>query len=318
MNCLVTGAAGFIGSALSEKLLARGHRVTGIDNFSPYYSETLKNANIRLLKKNGKFTFYRGDILRAELQQLIKGARYVFHLAAQAGVRNSWGEEFKIYTDNNILATQKLLEAAKEAGALKKFIFASSSSVYGDADELPVKETTPANPVSPYGVSKLAGEKLCLLYEKNYGVPASVLRLFTVYGPGQRPDMAFNIFIKRMLKGDPLPVFAGGSQTRDFTYIDDITEGMVLAARKSIPGEVYNLGGGNRISLNGAIKVIEELAGKKAGVLRKGEAKGDVKHTWSDISKAKKQFGYSPKTGIAEGLKKEFEWLKNLKNQQGV
>ncbi len=314
MNCVVTGAAGFIGSALSEKLLAGGHCVTGLDNFSPYYHENLKKTNISLLKKYEKFTFYRGDILKTDLSKLLKRAQYVFHLAAQAGVRNSWGGEFKIYTDNNILATQKLLEAAKDAGALRKFIFASSSSVYGDADELPVRETTPANPVSPYGVSKLAGEKLCLLYKKNYNVPASVLRLFTVYGPGQRPDMAFNIFIKMLLKGKPLPVFSGGNQTRDFTYIDDITEGMVLAAQKSVPGEVYNLGGGNRISLNGAIKIIEDLAGRKAGVLSKSAAKGDVKHTWSDISKAKEQLGYSPKTNIAEGLKKEFEWIKNLRD----
>ncbi len=311
MKCVVTGAAGFIGSALSKKLLSRGHRVVGIDNFSPYYAKALKKTNLDRLKGLKGFSFMEKDILRAGLPELLKGAEYVFHLAAQAGVRSSWGEEFKIYTDNNIMASQKLLEAAKNCRSLKKLVYASSSSVYGDADELPVRETTPTNPMSPYGVSKLAAEKLCFLYEKNYGLPAVAVRLFTVYGPGQRPDMAFNIFVKKILRGEPLPVFSGGRQTRDFTYIDDITDGIILAAGKGTPGEVYNLGGGNRISLNGAIKIIERLAGRKAVVLRKGSAKGDVKHTWSDISKAKKQLGYSPKTKIEEGLNNEYAWMEN-------
>ncbi len=311
MKCVITGAAGFIGSALSKKLLSRGHRVVGIDNFSPYYARALKKANLDRLKGLKGFSFKEKDILSAGFPELLRGAEYVFHLAAQAGVRSSWGEEFKIYTDNNIMASQKLLEAVKNCRSLKKLVYASSSSVYGDAEELPARETTPTNPMSPYGVSKLAAEKLCLLYQKNYGVPAVAVRLFTVYGPGQRPDMAFNIFVKKILGGEALPVFSGGRQTRDFTYIDDITEGIILAAGKGIPGEVYNLGGGNRISLNGAIKIIERLAGRKACVLRKGSVKGDMKHTWADISKAKKQLGYSPKTKIEEGLRKEYAWMQN-------
>ena len=312
MKCVVTGAAGFIGSALSRKLLSLGHSVAGIDNFSPNYPKALKKANIVSLKAYKGFSFDEKNLLRADLSDLLKGSELVFHLAAQTGVRSSWGGDFRDYTENNIMATQKLLEASKNSRSLSKFIFASSSSVYGDADELPVRETTPANPMSPYGVSKLAAEKLCLLYRKNYGVPAIALRFFTVYGPGQRPDMGFNIFISKVLKGVPLPVFSDGRQTRDFTYIDDITDGIILAADKGIPGEVFNLGGGNRISLNGAIKIIEKLSGKKALIQKKAEAKGDVRHTWSDISKAGKLLGYSPKTKIEEGLKLEYDWIKNL------
>ena len=245
MICFVTGAAGFIASHLCRRLLKEGFSVIGTDSFTDFYAKWIKEKNVQPLINEKKFEFISGDLNDLDLKKLLKNTDYVFHHAAQAGVRKSWGENFSVYTRNNIEATQKLLEAAKEC-QLKKFIYASSSSVYGACTELPMSENSPLYPFSPYGVTKLAAEHLCLLYFKNYGVPSTSLRFFTVYGPGQRPDMAFHKFFKNIAEGKQISVYGDGKQTRDFTYIDDIINANFASINKGKAGEIYNIGGGNR------------------------------------------------------------------------
>ena len=238
---------------------------------------------------------------------------FVFHLAAQAGVRASWGKSFEIYTRNNVEATQKLLEFYKDLN-IKKFVYASSSSVYGDA-ELPMKEDSLLKPVSPYGVTKLAGENLCYLYWKNYEVPTVSLRYFTVYGPRQRPDMAIHKFIKVIFEGDEITVFGDGTQTRDFTFVNDAVEANILAAKGDIVGEVFNIGGGSRISVNELIKKIEDITEEKARVKYVEKQKGDVRDTWADVSKANKLLHWTPKVIISDGLKNFVEWFTSNKTE---
>ncbi|MCX5776525.1 MAG: GDP-mannose 4,6-dehydratase [Candidatus Firestonebacteria bacterium] len=309
MKAVVTGAAGFIGSHLCARLVKDGLDVVGVDCFTEYYSKELKKSNLRELNKNDNFDFIEGNLNKIDLKNILSDADYVFHLAAQAGVRTSWGRDFIVYTENNILAVANLLESLKESKKLKKLVFASSSSVYGDTKELPVKETTETNPVSPYGVTKLAGEKLLFSYGANFKLPYITLRFFTVYGPRQRPDMGFNIFITKILKGEVLPVFAGGKSTRDFTYVSDIIDCCLLAAKSKIKGEIFNVGGGHRVNLLEVIKKLETHTGKKAKLQLFKAQKGDVSHTWSDISKAKKLLGYKPKVSLDFGLSKEVKWL---------
>ena len=308
MKIVVTGAAGFIGSWLSEKLLALGHEVTGIDCLTDYYLPDIKRKNLEPALKASGFEFLEQDILRTNLSEILHECEVVFHQAAQAGVRASWGRSFEMYTDNNVLATQRLLEAAKDL-PIKRFVFASSSSVYGDAESIPVTERETPRPVSPYGVTKLAAENLCRLYYKNFGVQTVSLRYFTVYGPRQRPDMAFHKFIKAMVREEPIPVFGTGEQTRDFTFIEDAVAANVLAMEKGAGGEVYNIGGGSRIALNRAIELLEGIIGKKAKRNQSNSQKGDVLHTWSDATKAQTELGFNPQHGIEDGLKKEVEWL---------
>ncbi len=309
MKAFVTGAAGFIGSHICERLLKENYEVTGLDCFTDYYPKTIKKNNLRSLNKEKKFTFLEANILNIDLKRRLAGTDYLFHFAAQAGVRASWGQDFKVYTDNNITAVQHLLEAVKENKKIRKIIFASSSSVYGDTKELPVRETAETLPVSPYGVTKLMGEKLFYSYGVNYNIPYIALRFFTVYGPRQRPDMGFNIFISKILKGENLPVFSGGRSTRDFTYVEDIVNCCLLAAKSKYTREIFNVGGGHRINLLEVIKKIESITGKKARIKLAEAQKGDVKNTWSDISKAKNLLGYAPKADLVYGLKKEVEWL---------
>ncbi len=311
MRILVTGAAGFIGSWLSEKLLALGHDVTGIDCLTDYYSPQIKRRNIEAALQNPRFKFLEQNLLETDLHMLLGECDVVFHQAAQAGVRASWGRDFEIYTSNNVLATQRLLEAAKGL-PIKRFAYASSSSVYGDAVRVPASEDDPTRPVSPYGVTKLAAENLCQLYHKNFGVPTVSLRYFTVFGPRQRPDMAFHKFIKAMLSNEPLPIFGSGEQTRDFTYVEDAVNANVLAMEKGRAGTIYNIGGGSRISLNHAIELIEKIAGKKAKRNQSGPQKGDVLHTWADTTRAQTELGFKPRFDVEEGLRQEFEWLNAL------
>lgn len=282
--------------------------MVGIDCFTDYYPREIKERNIEKLRSSEGFTFIEANLLDVNLPEMLRGLDYIFHQAAQAGVRASWGTNFEVYTLNNVLTTQKLLEAAKEA-PIKLFVYASSSSVYGDAETFPTPETANPKPISPYGVTKLAGEHLCYLYWKNFGVPFISLRYFTVYGPRQRPDMAFHRFIKAMLKGKEIIVYGDGKQTRDFTYIDDAVEANLLAMRSEAIGEVFNIGGGSRITINEAIRLLEGIMGKRARVRYVERQKGDVRHTAADITKARKMLGYEPKVRIEEGLRREVEWL---------
>lgn len=305
MRALVTGCAGFIGSSLTDRLLCDGYEVIGIDRFSDYYLRDLKERNLSSAMKHPGFTLLEEDILDIDT---FPSVDYVFHLAAQAGVRASWGKSFEIYARDNVLATQRLLEFY-ESQEIRKFVYSSSSSVYGDT-ELPMREDRMVQPVSPYGVTKLAAEHLCSLYWKNYGVPTVSLRYFTVYGPRQRPDMGINKFVRAIQNGETITVYGDGTQTRDFTYIDDIVEANVLAATSDIRGEVFNIGGGNRISVNDLIAAIEAAAGRRAVVEHSAEQKGDVKDTWADTRKAAELLGWHAQTGIARGLERYVDWIR--------
>ena len=305
MKVLVTGCAGFIGSHIAEGLLKEGYKVIGIDCFTDYYSRAIKEENIATILEYKNFELVEEDLLSIDEYPEVD---YVFHEAAQAGVRKSWGKDFEIYTRNNIEATQRLLEFYKEH-EIKKFVYASSSSVYGDA-ELPMKEDSLLKPVSPYGVTKLAGENLCYLYYKNYGVPTIALRYFTIYGPRQRPDMAIHKFVKAILNDEEIIVYGNGTQTRDFTYVDDAVEANLLAAESNSVGNVFNIGGGSRISVNELINKIERIVGNKAKVKYVERQKGDVKDTWADVDKAKKMLHWASKVNIISGLKRFIKWYK--------
>jgi UDP-glucose 4-epimerase len=308
---LVTGCAGFIGSHLAEKLCEAGAYVIGIDRFSDYYPRDFKEKNLMSLREKGSFQLVEADLLDLDLQEIVSGVDYIFHEAAQAGVRASWGSQFEVYVRDNILATQNLLEACKGASRLRKFIFASTSSVYGDTNELPMKEDNTLKPVSPYGATKLAAEKLCYLYYKNFGVPTVSLRYFTVYGPRQRPDMAFHKFIKAILSGETIEIYGDGKQTRDFTYVSDAVVA-TISAINAPSGEVFNIGGGSRITLIEAIKLLESVVGKKADIVFTSAQKGDVRHTFADTSKACKSLNFKPSFDLKSGLAEEVNWLKEV------
>jgi nucleoside-diphosphate-sugar epimerase len=309
MKVLVTGVSGFIGSSLSERLLGEGYQVVGVDSFYDYYPRKIKEHNIQTLSDNPYFEFIEADILDLKWDNLLRDVSGVFHQAAIAGVRASWGNKFNDYVRNNVLGTQKLLEACKNV-ELDKVIYASSSSVYGDTDDLPIKESSATNPVSPYGVTKLAAEHLASLYYKGFGVPTVSLRYFTVYGPRQRPDMAFHKFISAVIKGNQIEIYGTGEQTRDFTYIDDAVEANIQAFKNGQAGEVYNIGGGSRIKLIDTIRIIEEITGKEANLIFTEPQRGDARHTFSDVAKAVSDFGYAPKTDVKTGLEKHYQWLK--------
>jgi UDP-glucose 4-epimerase len=308
MKCVVTGAAGFIGSRLAARLLAAGHSVAGVDCFTDYYPRPIKEGNLAPLRTSPSFLFLPEDLNVMDLDRLLDGADAVFHFAAQAGVRASWGTSFEAYLAHNIRATQRLLEAAR-GRSLRRFVFASSSSVYGATPDLPMRETSPVHPLSPYGVTKLSAEHLCLLYHRNYGLPALALRFFTVYGPGQRPDMAFHRFFLAMAGDREITVYGDGGQTRDFTYVDDIVAASVAALERGRPGEVYNVGGGHRERLADVIRIMEEVAGRKARVVHLEAQKGDVPDTLAEIGKARAELGYAPRTALPDGLREEWTWL---------
>ena len=311
MKVVVTGAAGFIGSNLCRELLAGGHVVTGIDAFTDYYPRWIKERNVAPLRKDPGFELLDKDLDAMDLAPVLVGADAVFHVAAQAGVRASWGRSFDVYTRNNVQVTQKLLEASRDLG-LKKFVYASSSSVYGLTPVLPMAETNPVQPLSPYGVSKLAAEQLCFLYFKNFGVPAVSLRFFTVYGPSQRPDMAFHKLFKAMAEDREFTVFGDGRQTRDFTFVADIVRANLAALDSGRPGETYNIGGGHRRTLTDVIGVMEGVSGAAARIRWADRQKGDVPDTWADIAKARRDLDYSPKTELEDGLRQEWLWVREI------
>ncbi len=314
LNYLVTGAAGFIGSHLCRRLLQDGAHVLGIDSFTDFYPKWIKELNLGPLLKQKNFEFLPEDILGLDLIKIMERIDSVFHLAAQPGVRTSWGENFSIYTKNNIEATQRLLEAAKSVSK-NKIIYASSSSVYGLCPHLPMVETSALHPFSPYGVTKLAAENLCFLYYKNYGIPCVSLRFFTVYGPGQRPDMAFHKFFKAIAQDKEITVFGDGQQTRDFTYIDDIIEANVSSIKNGKVGEIYNVGGGTRRKLADLIPIFEEICQKKVRVKYREGQKGDVRHTFADIEKAERDLNYNPRTSLEDGLGEEWAWFRAISKE---
>jgi len=310
MRCVVTGAAGFVGSHLSERLLADGREVIGIDCFTDYYARGIKEANLAVARANSRFTFIEGDLNDLDLPSILQPGDLIFHQAAQAGVRASWGQSFEAYTRHNVMATQRLLETCKQVMPAR-LVYASSSSVYGDTDKMPEHEDDHPRPVSPYGVTKLAAEHLCVLYWKSFGVPTVSLRYFTVFGPRQRPDMAFNRWCRAALADEELPLFGSGEQTRDFTYVDDIVDALVAAGEADCAGAVINLGGGNRASVNEVLDMLGQIHGAPLKIKRMETQKGDVRHTWADIERAKKLLNFAPQVKLADGLQAEYDWLKS-------
>jgi len=305
---VVTGAAGFIGSHLCERLLVLGHEVVGIDSFADFYDRRLKEQNLAGSQANPNFTFEEMDLVEADLSRVLQGSKVVYHLAGQPGVRPSWGGQFDRYVRDNLIATQRLLEALKEA-PIDRLVFAGSSSVYGDAEMFPTKESALPRPVSPYGVTKLAAEHLTLLYANNFGVPAVSVRYFTVFGPRQRPDMAFSRFMQALVDHDAIEVFGDGEQTREFTYVSDAVEGTVKAATADVTGQVFNLGGGSRVTVNRVLATLEEISGLQVRRQTLPAAPGDPRHTGASINLARERLGWEPRVSLREGLTKQWRWF---------
>lgn len=310
-TCLVTGVAGFIGSHLAEALLARGYRVVGIDTFTDFYPRAMKEMNLRQLRQHSAFQLLELELSTAILSPVVSGVDYVFHQAAQAGVRSSWGEQFVAYVDYNVLATQRLLEAALHNG-VKRFVYASSSSVYGNASMQPVNEESPTHPISPYGVTKLAAEHLCTLYAREHGLSTVSLRYFTVYGPRQRPDMGFHKFIRAILQEKPLTIYGDGQQSRDFTYVDDIVAANLAAMHHGASGNVYNIGGGTRISIREVLQLLGDIIDKPIHVVYEERQHGDAAHTAADTSAARRDLGFLPAMTLKAGLRSQVEWMHHL------
>ena len=311
MKALVTGVAGFIGSHLTTALLDRGFAVTGLDCFTDFYPRPIKEANLAANKGREGFRFIGGSVQHADLAALLEDKTHVFHLAAQAGVRKSWGRDFTTYTENNVDATQRLLEACV-GRTLHRFVYASSSSLYGDNVTLPMREDALPQPVSPYGVTKLAAEQLCYLYFVNHGVPTTSVRYFTVYGPRQRPDMAFNRFLRAAIDGRPITVYGDGEQTRDYTYVSDAVDATIAAGEHGVPGRAYNIGGGSRVTVNHVVEVIGRIIGKKVEVRREDAQKGDMRDTYADTSLARADLGFRPRVTLEQGIEAEYRWLSNM------
>ena len=311
MKALVTGTAGFIGSHLSERLIEAGHEVVGLDAFTDYYARSIKESNIASLTKRRRFRFIESSISDVNFDDVLDGVTHIFHLAAQAGVRKSWGADFAVYTELNIDATQRLLEASVSR-RIERFVYASSSSVYGDAAAIPMLETARPAPLSPYGVTKLAAEHLCMLYHANYNVPTVAVRYFTVYGPRQRPDMAFHRFLKAIHHNEPLSLYGDGEQTRDFTFVEDAVTATIAAAERGADGSVYNVGGGSRVSMNEILDVMAECTGKAPDVQRGETQRGDMRDTFADTTRAKTDLGFTPRVILRDGILAEYQWLKSL------
>jgi nucleoside-diphosphate-sugar epimerase len=309
---VVTGAAGFIGSHLVEALLQRGDRVIGVDQFNDYYDPALKRKNIADFAEHPNFRLIAADIQTLDWNEILAGIDVLYHQAAQAGVRSSWGSGFRTYTEQNINVTQILLEAATTAN-LQRMVFASSSSVYGNAEAMPTSEFICPQPVSPYGITKLAAEQLCGLYHKNFGVPVCSLRYFTVYGPRQRPDMGFHKFFKSVLEDHPIMIYGDGQQTRDFTFVSDaIAANLSAATAPDAAGKVFNIGGGSRVVLTEIIDTIEVIVGQPIKREFVEAAIGDARHTSADVAQAREFLNYQPKVDLKEGLRLEWDWVRSL------
>lgn len=307
MRVLITGAAGFIGSHLTEVCLARGWEVVAVDSLTTYYSPATKVRNAASFDRHHRCSYLEQDVLDLDLASILEGTDIVFHLAAQAGVRASWGQSFDVYTQLNVTVLQRLLEAARAAESLDKFVFVSSSSVYGDAEALPTSEDQILRPLSPYGATKALGEHLCYLYFRNYAVPVVMLRYFSVYGPRQRPDMAFHRAIDAGLANREFVLFGDGRQTRDFTFVSDIVDGTIAAGLHGVDGQPYNLGGGQRISM---LEVLDVIRGELDGLeVRHDEGqRGDARDTAADVSHAAEDLGYTPAWDVERGLREQIAW----------
>jgi nucleoside-diphosphate-sugar epimerase len=309
-NALVTGCAGFIGSHLTESLLGDGYRVLGVDCFNDNYARADKHANLARASEHEQFELLTDDLASLDADALLDGADIVFHLAGEPGVRASWGPRFDRYTHHNVQATQHLLEAARHHEAIK-FVYASSSSIYGDALKLPTHEDETPRPLSPYGVTKLAAEHLCVLYGEEHDVDTVALRYFSVYGPRQRPDMAFRRFCEAIHANQPIEVYGDGRQTRDFTYVGDIVAATRAAAEtQTAPGRVYNIGGGHRTSLRCALEVLAGIAGRPLDIRHAGRESGDVLDTGADTTRARHELGFDPQTTLEDGLAAELDWVR--------
>lgn len=311
LRALVTGAAGFIGSTLVDALLARGDEVIGIDSLTDYYDSRLKRANLANVATEG-FTFIEADLNHFDLGTTLRDVNVVFHQAGQPGVRKSWGRDFEGYTAQNVLATQTLLEWVKKSETVEKVVYASSSSVYGTAESFPTRETDLPRPLSPYGVTKLAAEHLMSLYAENFGIATTSLRYFTVYGPRQRPDMAFTRFLRSALTGEQITLFGDGEQIRDFTFVDDIVAANLAAVdRAVVPGSVFNISGGSSVSVNEVLDLVERIAAARLDIHRLPRSSGDVRRTGGDTSAAEAALGWTASTSLEVGLSRQLDWLRS-------
>ena len=308
MKAIVTGAAGFIGSHLSEHLIHAGHTVVGIDVFTDYYSRDRKEQNLAALRGTDRFTLVETALADADWPRLLDGVTWIFHLAAQAGVRKSWGRDFHVYTVNNVEGTQILLEACN-GRPIERLVYASSSSVYGDDVALPMDENARPQPVSPYGVTKLSAEQLCHLYYVNYGVPTVSVRYFTVYGPRQRPDMGFHKFFLAAMRNEPIPVFGDGRQTRDFTFVSDAVAATASASTRGTPGAVYNIGGGSRVELLDVFELIGRITGRPLRLQMMDPQAGDMRDTYADTARARADLAFAPAVTLEQGLRAQFQWM---------
>lgn len=302
MRYLVTGAAGFIGSHLADMLIAEGHDVVGLDSFNDYYDPARKRANA-----DGLPVVVEADLLDADVDGLLGDVDGVFHLAGQPGVRASFGPGFELYVARNVHASGRLFEAAARRGV--RVVYASSSSVYGDAETYPTPEDVQPRPIAPYGVTKLCVEHLAFAHGRTTGLEAVGLRYFTVYGPRQRPDMAFTPMLEALAAGTPFRLFGDGSVSRSFTYVADAVAGTIAAMTRGRAGEIYNIGGGEEASMSEAIALAERVAGRELAIERHGAAVGDVRRTRADVTKAGAELGWEPTTGLADGLRAQWEWV---------
>ncbi len=309
---VVTGAAGFIGSHLCERLLADGHDVVGVDCFSDYYDRERKRANLERSASHERFRLEETDLVDADLARILDGAAVVFHLAGQPGVRPSWGSQFDRYVHDNITATQRLLEALRGV-PIDRFVFASSSSVYGDAESFPTRESALPRPVSPYGMTKLAAEHLTFVYMRNFGLPATAVRYFTVYGPRQRPDMAFSRFMHALVEQHEIEIFGDGEQTREFTFVSDAVDGTLRAATAPVVGQIINLGGGSRVTVNHVLDTLEEISRLKVRRRHLPAAKGDPRHTGASINLARERLGWEPRVSLRDGLTRQWAWFQDAR-----
>lgn len=303
---LVTGCAGFIGSHLSEALLQRGDAVIGIDGFTDYYARELKQSNLEHLLAQDNFVFLEADLVDAPLDGLVTGIDGVFHLAAQPGVRGSWGATFDVYARDNLLVTQRVFESAATAGV--RVVYASSSSVYGNATAYPTTEETPLAPVSPYGVTKLCCERLAAAYHESRELDSIGLRYFTVYGPRQRPDMATQRIANAVASGGSFEVYGSGEQSRDVTYVDDAVSATIAIMETAPGGGAYNIGGGSETSLREIIELCQEISGIEIDVSYSAVATGDVRRTAGDCSRIRGEVGWTAETSLEDGLTSQLAW----------